>query len=198
MSYYKNNETESIGYFSHDPGAGWTELTEIELEEFELQRAKDEKIGELKNALISFTEQGYKYQGEPWNEGFDYPAWVIIRASDEALYRGLQNSNLGNNPVSSPSWWERYDPVFLLTEDVVSNVLLKDNCSQIMPDRYHFYDDRYTLINFVGSTEFVKFKQDLFGERDRVMVKFNKYKLQIEKCENIQCVEDIQINFSAS
>lgn len=163
----------------------------------ELKNKKAEKVKELKEKLELFAEQGYQYQGESWNEGFDYPAWVIVRASDENLYRGLQDSNLGNNPVTSPEWWERYDSVFLLTEDVISNILLKDNCSQIMPDRYHFYDDKYTLINFVGSTEFDKFKQDLFGERDRIMVKFNKYKLQIEKCEDIQCVEDIQIDFSA-
>ena len=158
---------------------------------------KAEKIEELKNKLDLFAEQGFKYQGEPWNAGFDYPAWVIVKASDENLYRGLQDSNLDHDPVSSPAWWERYDPVFLLSEDVISNVLLKDNCSQIMPDRYHFYDNEYTLINFVGSTEFIKFKQNFFAERDRIMIKYNKYKLQIKKCEDIQCIDDIQIDFSA-
>lgn len=42
-----------------------------------------------------------------WNSITEYEDGAIVEASDGEYYRSLQNNNIGNDPTSSPSFWEK-------------------------------------------------------------------------------------------
>ena len=100
--------------------------------------------------------------------------------------------------VSSGCEYPPESEVFFAFNDAgITNLNLIDACSPTMPGRYTFCDINNVAIDFQDEAQFLEFKQYIFAEKDRVMKKFNGYKVSIRLCENIECVDDIVIDFSA-
>lgn len=87
--------------------------------------------------------------------------------------------------------------VFKLTADVIENIQMKNSCPAGMTDRYKFCDIDHVLINFTDAAGFTVFLEAIFTEKDRVMVKYNAYKIQIAACADIAEVDAIVIDFAA-
>ena len=84
---------------------------------------------------------------------------------------------------------------FGLTDDVTENIQMKNSCSPAMLDRYCFCDLGHDLVDFVDAAGFTAFMEEIFAEKDRVMVKYNAYKLEIASCKTIACVGAIVVSF---
>ncbi len=65
-----------------------------------------------------------------WNSVVEYGDGALVEASDEEYYRSLQSSNLGNDPTSSPTFWEMVE--FLRTWN--ANVTYDINQFALGPD----------------------------------------------------------------
>lgn len=86
---------------------------------------------------------------------------------------------------------------YSLTDKTTDNIQLKNTCSLSMPDRFKFCDNANVLVDFTDAAGFVAFLEAALAEKDRVMVKYNAYKIQITACINVAEVENIIIDFSA-
>lgn len=84
------------------------------------------------------TDGGVRWiQVAEWNAGTTYPAGELVYrttvANEKRIYKSLVGSNIGNDPISSPTQWERIETGFdsLLTEleynDTPVKVTLKPN-----------------------------------------------------------------------
>jgi len=90
---------------------------------------------------------------------------------------------------------------FLLNDKTTENIRLKFRCSAANPDRYKFYDftedpKDAVLVNFTDLAGFTTFSEAVQDEKDRVMVKYNAYKVQIAACVTVAEVNAIVIDFS--
>lgn len=86
--------------------------------------------------------------------------------------------------------------IYSLTDRTTDNIQLKNTCSLSMPDRFKFCDNANMLVDFTDAAGFVAFLEAALAEKDRVMVKYNAYKIQIVACVTVAEVENIIIVFS--
>lgn len=84
-----------------------------------------------------------------------------------------------------------------LTDRTTDNIQLKNTCSLSMPDRFKFCDNANVLVDFTDAGGFIAFVEAVLAEKDRVMVKYNAYKIQIAACITVAEVENIIIDFLA-
>jgi len=197
MFYYKNNETGGILVTPNQQGAGWTELTQQEEDDFLLEQAKENKVKELKGDLNNFMIAGYEYTGDivcdAWDSETTYAKHDLVLAADTENYRSIQAGNLNHEPPNA-TWWEEFIPVFKINDGCLVDLpVVTDN---------EFYckaqSDGYRIIvNFGDSTNWNAFLAAMYTERDRIMKKYNDYQTQIAECTTIQQVDDITINFSS-
>lgn len=57
--------------------------------------------------LGSVGDSGSGSAFDVWNSVTEYEDGAIVVGSDEEIYRSLQNDNQGNDPTSSPTFWEK-------------------------------------------------------------------------------------------
>ena len=86
---------------------------------------------------------------------------------------------------------------FKLDDVTIINVTLKDTLPASVPDRYKFYDIDKIKIDFVDNSGFMDFRDALFEEKDRIMIKYNDYRKQIIDAADMETLEAIVISFSA-
>jgi hypothetical protein len=86
---------------------------------------------------------------------------------------------------------------FCLSDESTNNITLKDLAPAGMPDRYKYFDMSNTQRDFTDASGFTAFKDAIFTEKDRIMVKYNNYKSQINACSTVAEVDAITISFSA-
>ena len=65
-------------------------------------------------SVIRFDEDNVGVIGsgttfDPYNSTTEYETGAIVQGSDTFYYRSLSNGNKGNDPISSPVYWERVD-----------------------------------------------------------------------------------------
>lgn len=223
MEYIINTETQQI--ISNDTGqwpnkyvessssfsgpvvfkTPWREATQGEIDAYLLPRAKDLKITELKGDLNNFLIAGYQYDGNitcpTWVTETTYVIKELVVGSDSINYKSLADDNTGHDPISSPSWWEEFEPVFKMDNAAMVNITAKCKLDSGAPDRYKFYakgDDSgfRHQIDFNNVTDWEDFVEAIALEEDRVMRKYNDYRTQIAECQTVAAVEAITIDFT--
>jgi hypothetical protein len=206
MNYYKNDATAGIAITPHTLGAGWTLMTQNEIDAYLLSQAKIAKVEELKVKLEEFQDAGTQYTGDivcpVWAAGTTYSQHDLVLATDSKNYQSLADSNLGNDPVSSPGDWEEFTPVFRVNDEVMLNLGVKGRMNTGATNRYKYYsieeaDGFRHFIDFDNNPNWSAFAEFLSDEKDRVMVKYNGYRTQIALCATIAAVDAIVIDFSA-
>ena len=87
--------------------------------------------------------------------------------------------------------------VFQLVDKTIENIQMKNTCPSAMVDRYKFCNMDHVLVDFGDAVGFLAFLEAIFSEKDRVMVKYNAYKVEIAACLTVAAVDAIVIDFSS-
>jgi hypothetical protein len=87
---------------------------------------------------------------------------------------------------------------FCLSDRSLSNILVKDECSAGMTDRYKYYDIGKAQVDFTDAVGFSAFKEAMLEEKDRVMRLYNSLHKQIDDCANQASLNAVTINFAAA
>lgn len=205
MVYYKNDETGAIGIFTSDPGDGWTELTQEEKDAYLLEVAKNDKRSELNIDLSDFQVAGYEFGGiivcNAWAAETTYVKYDLVLASDSKNYKSLKDNNLNNEPPDV-EWWEEFKPVFKTDDQTIVDLTAKCAMDPGAPDRYKFYCTDCAMgmrhqINFNTSANWNIFAEEIRVEHDRIMGKYNAYRIEIALCATVAAVEAVTIDFEA-
>ncbi len=86
---------------------------------------------------------------------------------------------------------------FSLFPDNVNNIKTVQDLSASNPDRYKFCDITHALRDFVDEAGYIVFKDAILDEYDRIMKKYNAYRVQIDACLTIEEVDAITVDFSS-
>lgn len=171
----------------------------------ELDIKKQTVLQELTNTLYNFQLAGYEYTGDIvcpiWDSETIYIINDLVQGSDLKNYKSLVISNINNDPISNPEFWEEYTPVFKTNDKTLLNINSKNNLDNNAIDRYKYYSKSDITgfkfhINFDNSTNWDSFVIAFRTEQDRIMRKYNSYKTEINKCTTINDVNAIIIDFS--
>jgi hypothetical protein len=79
--------------------------------------ASDVQIWDING--VGFLGSGAAF--DDWSSVVEYEQGAYVVASDGSIYRGLANSNLGNDPLISPASWERVEYVRTWNTNVTYN-----------------------------------------------------------------------------
>ena len=220
--YYKNDGNGAIALFAATAPAGWTLLTQPEIDAYLLVEAKTIKINELKNALDNFCEAGYVYSGNTFalcdqfvinmnlkenllsyeSDGISAVGatnkYILPSGHKQHFYAGqvINVSNCGvgaNNGVKNVTAFSVND---LTVAENLSDEAAGEDIDFSANNRYKFYDIDNVQVVFLTTCGFDNFKESIFQEKDRIMVKYNDYKAQITACTTIAQIDAITINFS--
>lgn len=208
MIYYTNETNESVGVFdanTHTAPPGWRESTQSEIDAYLLNQAKSLKVEELNESIDEFRSGGYEYSREIFCPAYasetSYTIHDLVLGSDSKNYESLQSDNQDNDPISSPTFWSEYKPIFKTNDKTMLNILVKCSLKVTAPDRYKFYTKKQTdetkhFIDFEDNTKWTNFVAEIQEEEDRVMKKYNAYGIQIAGCSKVAEVNAINIDFS--
>jgi hypothetical protein len=86
---------------------------------------------------------------------------------------------------------------FDLSQDGALNLGIKKRLSGSAPNKFKFFDISHVKIDFTDQAGFDAFTEALSDERDRIMVKYNDYRKQIDDCTTVAQVDAIVIDFAA-
>lgn len=57
---------------------------------------------------LKFSNDGAAGEWDDWSSSVSYAPGAVVKASTGDAYQSLQNANIGNDPISSPSWWKAF------------------------------------------------------------------------------------------
>ena len=182
----------------------WRSATQEELDDYLLAQAKTKKVAALKDDLDEFMSAGLQYMGDivcaAWDSEMTYALHDLVLATDSKNYQSLQNSNLNNDPVSSPGDWAEFTPLFRTDDEVMINLGVKKGSSSGSANRYKYYsvqesDGFRHFIDFGSNPDWTAFSEVLSDEKNRIMVKYNNYRTQIAMCADVAAVDALVIDF---
>lgn len=204
--YLTNETTEEVGEFGLLQD-GWRESTQEEIDAYLLDKAKGNKLAELKSDFAAFQEAGYEYTGtivcDNWSDATTYEKYALVWDVATSLnYESLQDDNLDNAPETSPEYWQVFNPTFKTDQCCMINLSVQDGVDEAEENKYKYFDcpdsnDVRREINFDDATNWLAFTKAIRKEEDRIMKKYNNYRSEIAKCSTAAEVEAISIDFSA-
>lgn len=211
MAGYFHNNNENRTIYIEFPGAAfykepWREATQEEIDGYLLGQAKSTKISALKSDLSAFVTQGYEYSGTivlpAWSDATTYSNGEVVCGSDSNNYTSIADDNLNHDPVSSPKYWELFKPVFKITDCAILNIDAHKLLSDADPNKHKFFDSCNSTsprheIDFGDAAGWNAFAETITTEQNRVMRKYNQYRIDISLCKTVAQVEAITIDFSA-
>ena len=196
--YLTQDSTGTVGVFNN-PQDGYTASTQPEIDVYDLDQAKADKIVELDDDLSAYEKAGYTYTGTivcaAWGSGTTYAKKDQVLATDGKNYKSRKDDNTNHEPPNGV-WWTEYEPVFKTLDRVTTNIILKNALPAATPDRWIFGAKGNIPIDFGNVTNWDAFYDAILPEKDRIMRKYDNYLDQIDLCTTVAQVDAITPDFA--